>query len=182
MTKLYLLFFVTLIIFIISTEFISFRYTTRGDINTLKIDFNIFGITLIKDKRKKRQKKEKRRKAPPPSFKTWIYFFKSVISKSHIEIHSLNFDFSYDTPSEYAYKRTAYTAFIGVIISYLHNYSKSVQYINTDSVIEEDTKCGLDIKISLNLIFLISSIATLITKYIKELIRKNGRKQNERYN
>lgn len=182
MTKLYILFFVTLIIFIISTEFISFRYTTREDINTLKIDFNIFGITLIKDKRKRKQKKGGKRKAPPPSLKSLLSFFKSVISKSHIEIRSLKFDFSYDTPSEYAYKRTAYAALVSVILSYLHNNSKSVQYINTDSAIEEDTKCGLDIKISLNLIFLISSIISLITKYIKELIRKNGRKQNERYN
>ena len=99
MTKLYVLFFVTLIIFIIITEFISFHYVSRADMHILKINFNVFGITYIYDRKEK--KKKKKHKLPRPSLGIILSFLKSIIAKSSIEINTLNWDISYETPSEY---------------------------------------------------------------------------------
>ena len=173
MTKLYVLFFVTLIIFIITTEFISFRYINREDMRTLKIDFNIFGITLIKDKHTDKGKEKRKRRLPPPSNRIILSLIKSIIAKSNIEINAINLNFSYETPSEYAYKRTLYSSLFCIILSYLHNYSKSVQYNNTVTVNEDfNGKKLLDVKFSLNLIFLLYSFAVFMTRYIKEQINR----------
>lgn len=173
MTKLYLLFFVTLIIFLITTEIISFRYISSEKFHTLKVDFNIFGITFIKDKQPQKKKKRKKRRLPLPSLRILYSFIKSLLAKATVEINSCNLNFNPKTPLEYAYKKTVYSSIFFIILSYLHNYAKSVQYNNTDaSNKNEDHSGAVDIKVSVNLIFLLFSALTLAINYIKEITFK----------
>ena len=171
MTKLYLLFFVTLIIFLITTEIISFRYISSEKFHTLKVDFNIFGITFIKDKQPQKKKKRKKRRLPLPSLRILYSFIKSLLAKATVEINSCNLNFNPKTPLEYAYKKTIYSSIFFIILSYLHNYAKSVQYNNTVMQNEENIKT-VDIKVSVNLIFLLFSALTLSINYIKEITFK----------
>lgn len=171
MTKLYLLFFVTLIIFLITTEIISFRYISSEKFHTLKVDFNIFGITFIKDKQPQKKKKRKKRRLPLPSLRILYSFIKSLLAKARVEINSCNLNFNPKTPLEYAYKKTIYSSIFFIILSYLHNYAKSVQYNNTVMQNEENIKT-VDIKVSVNLIFLLFSALALAINYIKEITFK----------